>query len=106
MLTKDRILTFSPIALAVLTGVCAMVMTGVGNADFVDSVDYLAAARMIVEHGQYPDVGTLPFFRAPLYPGLIALIWSIVPGSILAIKVVQIVLFAASAWITGKTVKL
>lgn len=103
MLTKTRILKLVPVALAIVAGVCAVLATGIASKEFVDSVDYLAAARMIVEQGRYPDVGTLPFFRAPLYPGFIALIWSIVPGGIAAIKIVQIAIFAASAFVVSRT---
>src|SRR5262245_58359329 len=101
--SRQRFLQFFPVALALGLGVVAMFATGVGSSEYVDSLDYLNAARTIVETGTYPAVGSLPFFRAPLYPGFIALFWGIFPYSIAAIKIGQIILNAGACLVVFKT---
>jgi hypothetical protein len=100
---KNRIIECVPIALAIAFGLCAIWLTGPGRTDFADGTDYLAAARMLVENGTYPAAGELPFFRPPLYPLFIAIIWSVFPASILAIKLAQVALFGLSSWLIFKT---
>ncbi|MFN0278641.1 MAG: ArnT family glycosyltransferase [Pyrinomonadaceae bacterium] len=106
MLSKDHFFQFSPIALAIILGLAAIAILGPHNPDFVDSADYLAAARMILTDGAYPAVGGLPFFRAPLYPGFIAAIWSVFPESILAIKIAQVGLHGITCWLIFRIVML
>ncbi|HEV7644547.1 MAG TPA: glycosyltransferase family 39 protein [Pyrinomonadaceae bacterium] len=99
-LERKHILQILLVVLAILLAVGAVVATGVNNIDFVDSDDYLAAAKMMVEQGSYPTVGIkLPFFRAPGYPMFIALIWMVFPGSIIAIKAVQVILHGITCWL-------
>ncbi len=103
MSRKNRIIQFVPIALAIGLGLSAIMLTGPARTEFVDSSDYLAHANVILETGQYPNEGNLPIFRPPLYPVFIAALWSIFPGSIVAIKLVQVALFAFAAWLIFKT---
>lgn len=100
---KDQIPVFAVIALAVAAVSVMIWITGPYRSSFIDSDDYIAAARMILNDGTYPSVSSLPFFRAPLYPLFIAAIWSIFAESFVAIKIVQVVLHASSAWFIFRT---
>ena len=102
MSRKNQILQIIPVALAIIFGVAVVFALGADNADFADSADYLAAARMMVTNGTYPESGIIPVLRPPLYPGFIAIIWSIFPGSILAIKIGQVLLNATACWLVFK----
>lgn len=80
-------------------------VTGVNSVDYTDTADYLAAARSLHETGTFPDIGvsTYPFFRPPLYPYFIAGLWTVFPGSLLVIKVVQVLMHGATCWLLYKT---
>ena len=95
--SRGRFIQISLAALAFLLGLGMIYATGRDNADFTDNVDYVAAARMLIENGTYPDVGTLQFFRAPLYPLLMASVWAAVGESVFAVKIVQCLLHAVGA---------
>lgn len=106
MISKSRIIQ---IGLAVLAFVLCLGMiyaTGRDNGDFADSIDYITAARMLVENGSYPAVGGLYFFRAPLFPLFIAGIWSITGESVFAVKIVQAVLHALTTLMIFRAAKL
>ncbi|MEP7149145.1 MAG: glycosyltransferase family 39 protein, partial [Acidobacteriota bacterium] len=81
-------------------------VTGRDNADFADSIDYVTAARMLVENGSYPEVGGLHFFRAPLFPLFMAGVWSVTGESVFAVKIVQALLHAVTTLMIFKTAEL
>ena len=94
MISRARIIQ---IGLAVLAFVLSLLMiyaTGRDYDGFADTIDYIVAARMLVENGSYPATGGLNFFRAPLFPMFMALIWSVTGESVFAVKIVQAVLHA------------
>lgn len=102
---SDREAAVLVAAVAVTAAISAIIFIGPNRADFSDSGDYIAAAESILSNGSYPLQGTLPFFRAPLYPMLIAGIWAVFPGSVLAVKLVQAIfhgLTAIAVFLTGK----
>ncbi|MEO6050180.1 MAG: glycosyltransferase family 39 protein [Pyrinomonadaceae bacterium] len=100
MLRRDRTIQLIPIALAVFLSLAAVWWVGPHSIDVTDADDYLAAARFISDNGVYLRTsGELPMFRPPLYPLLIAGVWAVFPGSILAIKVLQVAFFALTAWL-------
>jgi hypothetical protein len=103
LLENNRYLSLMLIALAIVLGVGVICLTGVNKIDFIDSDDYLLAARHLLQNSAYPDCLRLPFFRPPLYPLFIASIWSVLPGSILAIKLAQVVLHGLTCWLLFKT---
>lgn len=53
--------------------VAAIVATGPATLRFGDAADYVAAAETLCRDGRYPDRGSLPFFRAPGLPALLAI---------------------------------
>ena len=63
---------------AVVLAVATMVAYGPEKADFGDATDYAGVAVSLLNDGSYPRQSSLPFFRAPLYPLLIAAIWRVV----------------------------
>jgi hypothetical protein len=78
---------------------------------FGDGRNYIAAANSLIEGRGYPRVNEeRPFFRAPLYPFVIAGLWAFAPASPLTIKLAQVVLFCitcllaryAGALVTGR----
>jgi hypothetical protein len=103
---RDQIPTLVIIALAVAAGLLMVALTGAERSNFVDSEDYIATAQMILHQGRYPDVGSLPFFRAPLYPLFLTGIWGIFGESFLIVKLFQIVLHAASAFFVMRTAEI
>jgi len=46
---------------------------------FGDALDYINAAISLVKHREYPEVGSMPFFRAPFYPIYISVFYVISP---------------------------
>lgn len=106
MISKSRIIQIGLAALAFVLCIAAIYATGRDYADFADSIDYVTAARMLVENGSYPAVGGLNFFRAPLFPLFMAGVWSITGESVFAVKIVQAVLHAVTTLMIFRTAKL
>ena len=52
----------------------ALLWYGIEKVNFGDAPDYLEAARFICEKGAYPESGSVPFFRPPLYPAALSLV--------------------------------
>jgi 4-amino-4-deoxy-L-arabinose transferase-like glycosyltransferase len=102
MAKAGRLELLVPAATALLLGLLAVIAVGPHRSDFSDSGDYLQAARMLLSSGTYPETGSLPFFRPPMYPLFIAFTWLAVPESVLAIKLLQVVMHAATAVIIGR----
>lgn len=70
-----------------------------------DTEDYMIAANSFLNGIRYPRQSVVhPMFRPPLFPALIALIWSVFPQSILAVKISQAVIHAATAFVGYKIV--
>src|SRR6187399_323688 len=107
LIKRDQVPTLVVIALAVVAGLLMIALTGgAERSNFVDSEDYIAAAQMILHQGRYPDVGSLPFFRAPLYPLFLTGIWGVFGESFLIVKLFQILLHAASAFFVMRTAEI
>src|SRR5215204_3439278 len=106
MISKRRIIQVGLAAVALVLCVGMIYVTGRDNGDFADSIDYITAARMLVENGTYPAVGGLNFFRAPLFPLFMAGIWSVTGESFFAVKIVQAVLHALTALMIFRSAKL
>ena len=106
MISKSRIIQIGLAALAVVLCIGMIYVTGRDNPDFADSIDYITAARMLVENGSYPAVGGLNFFRAPLFPLFMAGIWSVTGESIFAVKIAQAILHAVTTLMIFRMAKL
>ncbi len=106
MISKSRIIQIGLAALALVLCIGMIYATGRDNADFADSIDYITAARMLLENGSYPAVGGLYFFRAPLFPIFIAGIWSLTGESVFAVKIVQAILHAVTTLMIFRTAKI
>ncbi len=78
MLKSERFLYIFVGSIALILGIAAIFALGVSRSEFVDSGDYLDAARMLLTDGSYPEASSLPFFRPPLYPLFIAAVWAVV----------------------------
>ena len=78
-------------------------LTGTDKVLFPDSKDYLRIAETLLSENDYPRAhGTLPFFRAPLYPIFISLIWLVLPKTVLAIQIIQSIIFGLTALLLAK----
>jgi len=107
--SKERLTVICLAAVAVVLGIVAIFALGWDNPYFIDSPDYIAAARSLLTDGTYPSISSLPFFRAPLYPMFMAAVWSITSENAFAVKLVQVALhagfvvmiYAASKILTG-----
>lgn len=80
-------------------GVFVSILIGLQTVRFGDAADYLAGAQALVNGLTYPREASLPFFRPPLYPLLIASAWALFPGSVVAIKLIQALLFGLTCWL-------
>lgn len=70
---------------------------GVNRVEFGDANDYIASARAFLDGTPYPRQGEChPMFRPPLFPLLIAGVWSVFPDSIIAFKFAQALLHGAT----------
>ena len=65
MISRARIIQIGLALLAFVLSVGMIYATGRDYDGFADTIDYIVAARMLVENGSYPAVGGLNFFRAP-----------------------------------------
>jgi hypothetical protein len=72
---------------------------GATAPEFGDAADYRAAARALLAGEPYPREATQPFFRAPLYPLFLSLLWRLAPEGALALGVAQAALFASTCWL-------
>src|SRR5688572_491739 len=106
MISTTRIIQIVVAVLAFVLCIGMIYVTGRDNADFADSIDYVTAARMLMESGSYPDTGGLNFFRAPLYPMFLAVVWSVTGESPFAVKIVQSVLHVLTVLMIFRTAKL
>ena len=106
MISTSRIIQACIALLALVLCVGMIYATGRDNGDFADSIDYITAARMLLENGSYPAAGGLNFFRAPLFPLFMAGVWSITGESFFAVKIVQAVLHALTALMIFRSAKL
>jgi len=104
-MSKTRIIQTGLAVLAFVLCIGMIYATGRDNDGFSDSPDYIAAARMLIEHGSYPAVGGLSFFRAPLYPFFMAMTWIVTGESVFAVKVVQSVLHVVTVLMIFRTAK-
>lgn len=77
---------------------------GFNSLTFGDSEDYLNSARSVFSNeGFHRGDSTWPFFRPPGYPFTIALTWLIIGSeSILALKILNLVLHLASTFLVFK----
>jgi len=105
MMSKTRIIQIGLAVLAFVLCIGMIYVTGRDYDGFADSIDYLAAARMLLENGSYPAVGGLNFFRAPLYPFFMAMIWGVTGESVFAVKIVQSVLHVVTVLMVFRTAK-
>jgi 4-amino-4-deoxy-L-arabinose transferase-like glycosyltransferase len=106
MISRTRIIQIGIAILAFVLCIGMIYATGRDNADFADSIDYVTAARMLVEDGSYPAVGGLNFFRAPLYPMFMAAVWSITGESAFTVKIAQSVLHVLTVLMIFRTARL
>ncbi len=78
-------------------------LMGTDRVLFSDAEDYLHAAEALISENDYPrSHGNFPFFRAPLYPFFISIIWLIFPKSILAILIIQSIILGLTALMLSK----
>ena len=106
MISTTRIIQIGLAILGFVLCIGMIYVTGRDNADFADSIDYVTAARMLMESGSYPDTGGLNFFRAPLYPMFLTVVWSVTGESPFAVKLVQSVLHVLTVLMIFRTAKL
>ena len=88
-----------PLFFGACLSLLTIVIIGVRTVRFGDAGDYIAGAQALLNGLAYPREASLPFFRPPLYPLLIASIWLVLPGSVVAIKLVQSILFGFTCWL-------
>jgi 4-amino-4-deoxy-L-arabinose transferase-like glycosyltransferase len=79
----------------------AIEAAGATRLVFGDSLDYVSAAQSLCSEHRYPDRGTLPFFRAPLVPFVIAASTACDPSSARQIKYIMALADAATAAAIG-----
>lgn len=102
---KQKWIIVLPSVSGFLLAVLAIFIIGVNKVDFGDAQDYKIAADSILRNFTYPrqSIG-LPFFRPPLYPFFISLIWLVFQDSIVAVKIAQAILHGLTCWFIYKIV--
>ena len=87
------------------TGVAlaAIFIQGTDRVFFPDAVDYLRVAEgLLAGDGYTRSHGFIPIFRPPLYPFFIGAVWLVFPKSIVAVQIVQTIIFGATALLLAK----
>lgn len=90
-------------ALAIRVGV--VLAAGESGHSMGDTRDYLDAAQAIRDGQPYPESSGLPFWRPPGYPAVIALVWTVFPGSLLALLLVQCAVDVFGLFLLGSLVQ-
>jgi 4-amino-4-deoxy-L-arabinose transferase-like glycosyltransferase len=104
MLKKNWTFIF-PCLIAIAFSLSAISYFGWTKIEFGDTEDYINGANAFLNHTQYPLRSVFhPMFRPPMFSYLIACVWLIFPQSIIAVKITQVILHAASVFIAYKTV--
>jgi 4-amino-4-deoxy-L-arabinose transferase-like glycosyltransferase len=106
MISNRRIIQISLAVVALGLGIVTIYLTGRDYADHADSIDYIIGARMLLENGSYPTSGGLNFFRSPLYPMFMAIVWAVTGESFFAVKIAQAVLHALTAVMIYRTARI
>jgi hypothetical protein len=98
-MTNEEHWQWLPPMVAFGLAVASIGLVGATAVHHGDAADYMAAAHTLLERHGYPRESSLPFFRPPLYPLLVALTWMFTPNSVLAVKLVQAALFSVTSWL-------
>lgn len=101
---KKRLILIS-VSIAAAFSLFAIWFFGFEKIEFGDTEDYINAANSFLNHMAYPRRSVAhPMFRPPLFPVFIAGIWSIFSTSVVAVKLFQTVLHAATVFVVFKIV--
>jgi 4-amino-4-deoxy-L-arabinose transferase-like glycosyltransferase len=102
---KNKLFIIIPIFAGIAFSLITISTYGWEKIDFGDTNDYINAANSFLNGTPYPLQSEFhPMFRPPMFSYLIAIVWLIFPQSIIAIKITQIFLLAATVFIAYKTV--
>lgn len=94
-----------PVLVGVIFSLFFIFYFGINKTEFGDTEDYINGANAFLNGTAYPRVSVFhPMFRPPLFSGFIAIIWLIFPQSIIAVKIFQAILHAATVFVVYKTV--
>jgi hypothetical protein len=94
-----------PCLTAFVFSICLIWFFGWEKVEFGDAEDYINGANAFLNGTPYPLRSVFhPMFRPPLFPFFIAIVWSIVPKSIIAIKIAQALLNVGTVFVIYKTV--
>lgn len=97
---KSKWAALIPVVVGIVFAVCLIKIFGFEKVVFGDANDYITAARTILNNTAYPRQSEFhPMFRPPLYPALIAALWSISGESVIAVKLAQAVLHGATCFV-------
>jgi hypothetical protein len=93
--------------LALLCRLVLVLMTDPYGNDTLDGIDYHNHAIALLNGDGYPNRGSLPFMRPPLYPILLSIVYFFVPHeSFLTARLVNIVLDIAACYVFYKLILL
>lgn len=94
-----------PITIACIFSFLIITLYGFQKVEFGDAEDYINGANAFLNNTPYPLQSVFhPMFRPPLFSFFIAGIWLVIPQSVIAVKIGQILLHAATVFIAYKTV--
>jgi Dolichyl-phosphate-mannose-protein mannosyltransferase len=95
-----------PVVLALLLAVLFISVYGIQKIEFGDTNDYINAANSFLNGAPYPLQSEIhPMFRPPLFPFLIAVVWLVFPQSVVAVKIVQVLLHVGTVIVAYKTIR-
>ena len=94
-----------PCAVGFVLSVLAIWLFGFERVDFGDAADYISSANSFLNGTAYPRRGDFhPVFRAPVFSAFIAFVWTFFPGSVVAFKIAQAALHAATCLMIYKII--
>lgn len=104
-MNRKRLFILISVTVAAVFSLFAIAFFGFEKVEFGDAQDYVNAANSFLHGTPYPRRSIAhPMFRPPLFPALIAAIWSIFPQSVVAVKLFQTLLHAATVFVAFKIV--
>jgi len=98
-----KLLALTSVLIGISFSIFAIWYFGFEKVEFGDAEDYINAANAFLNGTPYPRQSVFhPMFRPPLFSFLIAVIWSVFPDSIIAVKLFQAVLHGATVFVIYK----
>src|SRR5262245_63453165 len=100
-ISKDRLFLYVSLIVGLFLRVVILSQTSTLRADIIDEQQYSKIANNLLDGNCFPQLAGSPTsIRPPLYPGLLAALWSTVGrDNLQAVRLLQFLLTLATAWL-------